>query len=111
MTANEYQKEAIKFINTDLGVVAQLNEAILGLNGEAGECADILKKYLYQGHSLDERHLIKELGDVAWYLAIAAYSLNMSLEGVFRENVNKLRKRYPNGFDENHSINRATSDI
>lgn len=111
MTANEYQKEALRTVNLNLEGIDLLNDAILGLNGEAGECADILKKHLYQGHSLDERHLIKELGDVAWYLAIAAYSLNMSLETVLRENINKLRKRYPDGFDENRSLNRDIKDI
>ena len=64
-----------------------------------------------QGHDLDKEHLIKELGDIAWYLAEAATALDVSLETVFLENLDKLRRRFPNGFDTQASVHRKKDDI
>ena len=83
----------------------------MGLCGAAGEAMDILKKFLFQGHSLDKNHLAKELGDVAWYLAVSADALGFYLEDIFQMNIDKLRSRYPDGFDADRSINRAEDDI
>ena len=83
-----------------------LLNGVMGLCGEAGECIDLVKKHLHQGHELDRSKLCKELGDVAWYLAEAAYALDVSLEEVLRMNLDKLKKRYPQGFDSEKSINR-----
>lgn len=95
MKINEYQTEALR---TESGMnqdVPMIVNGVLGLCGEAGECADMVKKHLFQGHELDTVHLAKELGDVAWYLAVAAYSIGYDLETVFQMNVDKLRSRYP----------------
>ena len=78
----------------------------MGLCGEAGEAIDIVKKHLAQGHELDKEKLIKELGDVAWYLAETAYALDIDLETVFKLNIEKLKRRYPEGFEKEKSINR-----
>lgn len=59
----------------------------------------------------DKHHLASELGDVAWYLAVSAYCLGFSLEDVFRINIQKLRNRYPEGFDTEHSIHRKVGDV
>ena len=75
------------------------------------EAIDIVKKWLMQGHELDKDHLIKELGDVAWYLAEAATALDMPLETVFQENLDKLHRRFPNGFDTQASVHRKKEDI
>lgn len=83
----------------------------MGLNGEAGECIDILKKHLFQGHDLDVDHIAKELGDVAWYLAISAHAINYDLDSIMAANIAKLQARYPDGFDAEHSRNRAKGDI
>lgn len=83
-----------------------ITNAVLGLSGEAGECADMIKKMRYQGHPLEVRELILELGDVMWYVAAAATTLGMKLEDVGTRNIEKLRKRYPNGFDPERSRNR-----
>ena len=112
MTINEYQQEALRtepkemMLKTD-----RLLNGLMGLNGEAGEAIDILKKYLFQGHELDGEHLAKELGDVAWYLAVTADALGYTLEDILSMNVKKLRARYPNGFDVEHSIKRKYIDI
>lgn len=83
-----------------------LLNAALGLCGESGEVADLIKKYRFQGHELDTAKLIKELGDVQWYIALAASALGVSLSEIMMRNIEKLRKRYPNGFDPERSIHR-----
>ncbi len=83
-----------------------LVNAVMGLCGESGEATDIVKKHLFHGHELDRDALIKELGDVAWYLAEAATALDLPLEAIFERNIEKLRRRYPDGFDVDRSKNR-----
>ena len=83
-----------------------LINGVMGLCGEAGECIDLVKKHLHQGHELDTRAMARELGDVAWYLAETAYALDLSLEDILRGNLEKLKTRYPKGFDSERSINR-----
>lgn len=84
----------------------QLDNGLKGLCGETGECMDLLKKHEHQGHPLHRDKLIEELGDVMWYIAEAASSLNVSLEEVAKRNIDKLRKRYPDGFEVDKSVNR-----
>jgi NTP pyrophosphatase (non-canonical NTP hydrolase) len=83
----------------------------LGLSGEAGEFNDLLKKHYFQGHPLDREHLAKELGDILWYIAIAADAIGYDLETIAYMNVRKLQVRYPNGFEADRSLNRAAGDI
>lgn len=106
MKINEYQDLAMKTLNNDLNKKDILINGVMGLCGESGESIDIVKKHLAQNHELDREHLIDELGDIAWYLAETAYSLDIELEEVLVRNINKLKKRYPNGFDSVKSINR-----
>ena len=107
MTINEYQQLAMTTLNPKLEKKDVLINGVMGLCGEAGEAIDIVKKHLAQGHDLDREGLIKELGDIAWYLAETAYALDVPLEDVLRGNIEKLRKRYPEGFSVNGSINRS----
>ena len=106
MTINEYQKEALRTANGANGEFPMILNGVLGLGGESGECLDIVKKCLFQGHGLDKEHLAEELGDVAWYLAVSAHALGYDLETILQGNVDKLRKRYPEGFDPERSLNR-----
>ena len=99
MTPNEYQKEALRTASGMSKEYPRILNGLMGLNGEAGECIDILKKHLYQGHAFDSEHMAKELGDVAWYLAISAEAIGYDLETIFQMNIDKLRARYPDGFD------------
>lgn len=103
MNFNEYQKLALRTANKDKDLV--LNAA-LGLTGESGEVADIIKKYLFQGHELDKEKIIDELGDILWYIAIMAEGLGVKMEVIPTYNIDKLKKRYPNGFEVKRSINR-----
>lgn len=111
MTINEYQTEALRTAIGSNQQYPMIVNGVLGLCGEAGECVDMVKKHLFQGHELDETHLAKELGDVAWYLAVSAYAIGYDLETVLRANVDKLRKRYPEGFDPERSLHREEGDI
>ena len=106
MTVNEYQKMALTTLNPALGKQDVLINGVMGLCGESGEAIDIVKKHLAQGHPLDREGLIKELGDVAWYLAETSYALDVSLEEVFQRNIDKLKARYPEGFDTRRSVER-----
>lgn len=107
MTINEYQRLAMTTLNPALDRRDVLINGVMGLCGEAGEAIDIVKKHLAQGHELDREKLIKELGDVAWYLAETAYALDVSLEDVLQRNIDKLRARYPEGFDTKRSVERG----
>lgn len=106
MTVNEYQKLAMTTLNPALSKKDVLINGVMGLCGESGEAIDIVKKHLAQGHPLDREKLIKELGDIAWYLAETATALDVSLEEVLQGNIEKLRRRYPEGFDAAHSLHR-----
>lgn len=111
MKANEYQVAALRTANKELSREDLLLDGVLGMAGEAGECADIMKKHLFQGHELDKHHLMKECGDVAWYLAITAWALGFTLDDVLTTNVEKLEARYPKGFDADRSRNREDGDV
>lgn len=106
MNVNEYQKLAMKTLNPTLDKKEVLINGVMGLCGEAGEAIDIVKKHLAQGHELDREHLIKELGDIAWYLAETAAALDVDLETVLELNIAKLKERYPEGFSKERSQNR-----
>lgn len=106
MTVNEYQKLAMTTLNPALDKKDVLINGVMGLCGESGEAIDIVKKWLAQGHKLDRDALAKELGDIAWYLAETATALDLNLEDIFNANIEKLKKRYPEGFDAQRSIHR-----
>ena len=111
MQVNEYQKAAMATLNPALDKKDVLINSVMGLCGESGEAIDIVKKWLMQGHELDREHLVRELGDVAWYLAEAATALDVPLEAVFQGNLDKLRQRFPNGFYTGASVNRKEWDL
>lgn len=106
MTGNEYQKLALTTLNPALSKKDVLINSVMGLCGESGEAIDIVKKHLHQGHELDKEKLLKELGDIAWYLAEAAYALGTPLDEVLESNIAKLKARYPEGFDTERSVRR-----
>ena len=113
ITGNEYQKLAMR---TASGMCAATPDnlmlnGVMGLNGEAGECIDLVKKHLFQGKPLDKEHLAKELDDVAWYLAVTAQSIGYGLDDIFKMNIKKLEARYPNGFEVEKSEHRAVGDV
>lgn len=110
MEINEYQKLALTTLNKELDHDKVLLSGVMGLCGEAGEAIDLVKKHIAQGHDLDKEHLINELGDVAWYIAITSYALGVSMDEVLTKNIEKLKKRYPEGFDSSKSVHRKKTD-
>ena len=110
MDINEYQVLAMRTLNKELSKKDVLINGVMGLCGESGEAIDIVKKHLAQGHELDKEKLAKELGDIAWYLAETAYALDLKLEDIFVMNIEKLKKRFPEGFNVEDSIRRKDND-
>lgn len=108
MNVNEYQKLAMRTLNPELDKKDVLINGVMGLCGESGEVIDIVKKHLAQGHELEREALIDELGDVAWYLAETATALGVTLEEVFFRNIEKLCRRFPEGFDAERSRERES---
>ena len=123
MTGNEYQELAMRtndhkatqrlvgkvvIDNVDLG---DIFNACIGLSGEVGEFNDMVKKWVFHEKELDIDHAKKELGDIAWYLAMACESFGWSLDELLQMNVDKLKARYPEGFDTERANNRAEDDV
>lgn len=109
--ANEYQKLAQRTARKDLEPKRRLAAAALGLTGEGGEAADLIKKHIAHDHDLDIDHMKKELGDVLYYVAELCTLLDVSMSEVMTGNIKKLEKRYPNGFSVERSKNRDKNDI
>lgn len=110
--------EFIRRINDleDQGVpISRLLTAAIGISAEGGEFTEIIKKVAFQGKELTadaKLHMIKELGDVMWYVAQACIALDVSLDHVLTQNMVKLLSRYPEGtFDVYYSENRQEGDI
>lgn len=108
MTGNEYQKLAMRTANEKC---KNLSNAVLGLTGESGECADIVKKHLHHEHPFEKDHFVKELGDILWYVALGCEVVGVSMEDVMQMNIEKLKARYPDGFNPEQSLYRKEGDI
>ena len=105
-TPYDYQTAAGRTMDYMLSTNGRLLEGLVGVNSEAGEALDIWKKYEFHKHDLDKKAIALELGDVLWYLTEAAGALGYSLEDIMKMNIEKLNKRYPEGFDPERSKNR-----
>lgn len=134
MAGNEYQNLAMR-TNDGLGIERIMNMAdnleqgvedsipdtgidlggiingLFGLSGEAGELTDMIKKWIFHNSDLDENHAKKELGDVMWYIAMICESFGWSLDEIMQMNIDKLKKRYPDGFDTERANNRSPEDV
>ena len=110
MTGNEYQALARRTMNMELTAYEQYMHALHGLVGEIGELHSIFQKR-YQGHNPDTEHMKKELGDMLWFIAEFCTAWGWRLEDIMQLNIEKLRARYPEGFDIDHSLHRAAGDI
>jgi len=109
MTGNEYQKLAARTIGTPTPDKT-VAHGVLGLCSEAGEVAGIFQKQ-YQGHAVDDEHIIKELGDCLWMIAEICTGIDVPLDRVMQTNIDKLLARYPDGFDPEKSLHRKEGDI
>lgn len=105
MTPNEYQKLCMRTAGDTDNTRLIINGA-MGLCGESGEVIDLIKKCCFQGHELDFDKIEEEIGDVLWYVAILCEGISVDMESVMARNIEKLKKRYPNGFESERSVNR-----
>lgn len=106
MTLNEYHALAQRTSRKDISPDDHLFNGILGLAGETGECADLVKKHFYQDGRDIIDNLKDEVGDCLWYIVEIASAMGWTLEEVAQHNVDKLRRRYPEGFSADRSLHR-----
>lgn len=134
MTGNEYQKLAMRTndgkstqrlddkvyefaimdgddLNDDELAIGGILNACLGLSGEVGEFNDMIKKWIFHEKPLDVEHAKKEAGDICWYLAMLCESFGWSLDEIMQMNIDKLKARYPEGFDVERANHRAEDDV
>jgi NTP pyrophosphatase (non-canonical NTP hydrolase) len=93
---------------------SQLLTASIGMQAESGEFSEVLKKVIFQGKEWNEEnkfHMMRELGDVLWYWVQGCMALGYTPEEVLEENIRKLSKRYPQGFEILRSEVREEGDI
>lgn len=113
MTGTEYQELAMltsAFKDKNHIPQDELIHSVCGLASEAGECTGLVQK-IYQGHELDTDHLKKELGDALWFIAEACDYLGTTMDEIMQMNIDKLKARYPQGFEAEKSLHRAEGDI
>ena len=118
-TTSEESKHHIALLGRldDLKNIANIPRLLtssVGMLAESGEFAEISKKIIFQGKEFNEEerfHMKRELGDILWYWVQGCIALGFEPEDVMQENINKLEKRYPNGFDVHRSENREAGDI
>jgi len=104
---SKYQELSKQTMLTDTTFRDAILAYTLGLSGETGEVADIIKKVVYHGHTLDNEALMEELGDALFYIAAIATTMHFDLSDIAIMNIEKLKRRYPEGFSEQASINRC----
>lgn len=106
-TLNEYQRAAERTAGKYLELTDEaLMGGALGVAGEAGEVADLVKKTVMQGHAWDAKKMKFELGDVLWHLVLLAKRCGFTLQEIAQSNIEKLAVRFPEGFTSERSVNR-----
>ena len=124
MTGSEYQKHAMRTndemstcrLETSIDINSEYDMggivmATMGLSGEVGELNDMIKKWIFHKTDMDITHAKKELGDIMWYIACMAESFGWSLDEIMQMNIDKLKARYPDGFNIDRANHRNESDI
>lgn len=104
---DKFQSLSSRTANTNLEDFLEVCNYALGLISESGEVSDLVKKQLFHGHEIDKEKIEDELGDVLWYMSNLATKYGISLKGIAIRNIEKLKARYPDGFDVEKSINRV----
>ena len=110
MTGNEYQKLAARTINKDMRYNEVEYHALHGMVGEIGEIHSLYQKY-YQGHGFADGNAKKELGDLLWFIAEYCTARGWNLEDIMHMNIDKLKARYPEGFEAERSLHRREGDV
>jgi NTP pyrophosphatase (non-canonical NTP hydrolase) len=103
-TFSEYQQQAQRSMNTKPSLSERKLLGALGLTGEAGEVANVIRKIEGYGYASEVEKLVEELGDVLWSLSNVATLYGLDLAEIAESNIKKLLIRYPNGFDASRSM-------
>lgn len=123
MTGRKYQKLAMRTndniaiqrligkVVIDVVDIGGIFSACLGLSGKIGEFNDMVKKWVFHEKELDIDHAKKEAGDICWYLAMLCESFGWNLEEIMQMNIDKLKARYPEGFDTCRANHRSEGDV
>lgn len=106
MTFNEYQQISTRTASQEQTYIEKLANYAMGLAGEGGEVCDYVKKVIFHKHPLDVDVIKKEIGDILWYASQLAETVGLTLGEIAIANIEKLKKRYPNGFSVENSLNR-----
>jgi NTP pyrophosphatase (non-canonical NTP hydrolase) len=109
-TYSDFEKRKVIDSKNDVSIGGIFN-ACLGLSGEVGEFNDMVKKWVFHEKELDIDHAKKEAGDICWYLAMLCESFGWNLEEIMQMNVDKLKARYPEGFDIDRANHREEGDV
>lgn len=110
MTGNEYQKLASRTIKQDMAKWEIYDHAKMGMGAELGEIFGMDQKK-HQGHTFTDEHYKKELGDLMWFIAEYCTVKGWELDEIMQMNIDKLKARYPHGFEAEKSLHRKTGDI
>jgi len=110
MDFTQYQKLAQRTINNNLTNKEKEYHALHGMVGEIGELHSIYQK-AYQGHDYTSTHVMRELGDLLWFMAEYCTVMGWNFNEVASMNIGKLKERYPEGFDVDHSLHRNKDDV
>ena len=110
LTAEEYQRLAARTINTENSLTEMEFHALFGMCSEIGELQGIYQK-IYQGHRPSKEHMQKELGDLLWFIAEYCTARGWELEDIMQKNIEKLKARYPEGFESERSLHRKEGDV
>lgn len=124
MNGNEYQvlamrtndgkaKERLnnKLKGNQIVDLAGVLNAALGLSGEVGELNDLIKKFVFHEKPMDEGHFKREIGDILWYIAMICHSCGYDMDYIMELNIEKLKERYPDGFNTTLANNRSAADV
>lgn len=110
MTLEEYQKQALTTVIASDNEFRDLLHWVLGINGEAGEIAEKIKKIIRDKDGIvsdeDRAELAKEVGDVLWYLAVFAHHLGVPFDEIAQKNLDKLQSRKKRGVLQGSGDNR-----
>ncbi|MGR5914787.1 nucleoside triphosphate pyrophosphohydrolase family protein [Bacillus pacificus] len=115
---NDYQEATLRTWNNKTDFGGRVSNAALGLTGEAGEVADIVKKQFIAVHGFQPSHgpgeedgnthkISLRAGDIMYYISIMAHELGYTLQDIAEMNIAKLAKRYPDGFSREASQSRV----
>ena len=102
----EYSELALRTKPSYIMASEHLANACVGIAGESGEVCDLMKKTIFHSHPLNKEKLKEELGDLLWYINYLASIQDISLQEIMQYNIEKLKKRYPDGFSARASQER-----